>query len=360
MPDNTIAGFRLSAQQERVWTHQAGAPFRAHCSILLEGPLNSSKLQEALRALVHRHEILRTVFHRQPGLKLPFQVIQETGDVAWETVDLSGIGEPTQAKRIEDWFHAAAFNFEQGPVMHALLATHAPERRTLLLNLPALASDTRGLQNLVKELGHAYAAALQDEALTDDVMQYADVVQWQTELLESDDTKAGRDFWRDYCRQIDFPALAAWTLPDENKSESSVFTLGVFAVTLDAPTAATLSTVAVSSRANFLLACWSTLLHRLTGRNEIVIGDAFDGRKYEELESAVGLFARHLPLQLRFEPESTFKTFWPEPMRQLLRRFSGRKVLTGAWSRLLLIPPVRCCRSYSSTANCRRSRATAV
>src|SRR5690349_12862078 len=105
MPDNTVAGFRLSAQQERAWTHQhGGSPFHAHASVLLEGPLDVSRLRTALKAVVRRHEILRTVFHHQSGLKLPFQVIQEEGDITWGTVDFQASDESNQRIRIAEFF----------------------------------------------------------------------------------------------------------------------------------------------------------------------------------------------------------------------------------------------------------------
>jgi len=303
MPDNTIAGFRLSAQQERVWTHQqGGAAFGARCTVVLEGSLDPVKLQEALGSLVQRHEILRTVFHRQPGLKLPFQVIREKGSFAWEAVDFQNLDEFAQAEKIERFFHLAAFNLEEGPMLRVLLATHSLEKHTLFLHLPALSADPRSLQNLIVELGSAYAAALQGKNLSDDVMQYADVVQWQSELLESEDTKAGRDFWRDYCRQIDFPALTASSLPQESKTEPAEFSPAVLTVALDPKITESFA----GSAANLLLACWSAIQCRLTGRSDVTVGVAFDGRKYEELEGAIGLFARHLPLRFQIEPASTF------------------------------------------------------
>jgi len=52
-----------------------------------------------------------------------------------------------------------------------------------------------------------------------------------------------------------------------------------------------------TSLSTFLLACWKILLWRLIGQSEIAVGVAFDGRKYEELEPALGLFAKFLPLR---------------------------------------------------------------
>src|SRR3954470_1536409 len=302
MADNTIAGFRLSAQQERTWSHQQeAAPFRTCCSVLLEGALDIPKLQSSLRELILRHEILRTVFHRQAGLKLPFQVIRDKAPLDWQTLDLPGVSESAQQKTLQSYFTSIAFNFEEGPILHALLASQSPDQHRLVLVVPALASDARSLQNLVVELGQAYAAAFEGRTLGDDVMQYADVVQWQTELLESDDTKAGRDFWRDYCRNLDLPALANTALPMQRKNDAAAFAPAIFACNLDTPLPRDRE-----QTSNLLLACWTVLLCRLTGRSSVILGHAFDGRKYEELESAIGLFARHLPIQLELDASSTF------------------------------------------------------
>src|ERR1035438_5528208 len=104
MSNNTVAGFRLSTQQERLWSQQTGSAsaFWAECELLVEGPLDAAKLQAVVRGVVERHEILRTVFHRQTGLKLPFQVILETPDFAWEATDLNGVPESVQCEKVRN------------------------------------------------------------------------------------------------------------------------------------------------------------------------------------------------------------------------------------------------------------------
>jgi hypothetical protein len=46
------------------------------------------------------------------------------------------------------------------------------------------------------------------------------------------------------------------------------------------------------------------------GRNHY--GTAFDNRKYEELEPALGLFAKFLPLRSQLQENFTFQEFWQE------------------------------------------------
>ncbi len=309
MGNSVTAGFRLSAQQERVWAHQQGREGRAGgavCLIQIEGPLQLPRLQEALRRVAGRHEILRTVFHRQPGLKVPFQVIREAIEPAWKTLSLTGT--PAAEQQIEVLTKAARdtqFNLEAGPTLQALLVELASDRHALILSLPALCADARTLHNLVSEIGREYSG----EAAGEDPMQYADVVEWQNELLEAEDTRAGRDFWRDYFRSLDLAGLGAVALPFETKTDTLAFSPKICALPLNAATGGQLEAACKAhevSPQDFLLTCWLLLFSRLTGSEAVTMGCGFDGRKYEELENALGVFAKALPIRFSFQADSCF------------------------------------------------------
>ncbi len=140
-------------------------------------------------------------------------------------------------------------------------------------------------------------------------MQYVDIVQWQTDLLESDETKACRDFWRDHSRKLDMASLASTTLPLELNSDTSDFLPRVLSSSVD-PTILhhldrTCSQQSIST-SDFILACWAALLSRLTGHPQMILGCELDGRKFEELEQTIGLFAKYIPLQIQVEPALPF------------------------------------------------------
>lgn len=180
MSINGISGFRLSVQQQRVWSQQAGNPpaYRAQCRVLLDGPLDAHRLREACRDVVSRHEILRTVFHHQPGFKFPFQVIREEPAFAWHTVDLSGLDAGEQRRAIEELASNVELNVENGPVLHIGLAALGPARHALSITVSSLCADPASLKNLVAAIGHLYASAA-SAGDADDVLQYAGVVEWQ-------------------------------------------------------------------------------------------------------------------------------------------------------------------------------------
>ena len=308
MSNNTTTGFRLSAEQERVCSQQGDTPFVAQCTVIIDGVLNAGLLQQAINKVIQQHEILRTVYRRQTGLKLPFQVILDSSDALWAD----------SSNAVWESVATPTLNLEAGPIVHASLHSIAVEKHTLTLTLPALAADSRSMINLVGEIGRAYAALLANGTVDDEIMQYVDIVQWQTDLLESEDTKACRDYWRDYSRNIDPAAAAATTLPFETPITAAATTVGTSSHQLDAPLSRALETIAAGephALESFLLSCYAILVGRLTGQTAIVVGCTLDGRKFEELETALGLFAKDIPLRVDALAELPFSTVLQQTRR---------------------------------------------
>src|SRR5437879_604577 len=105
MQEQATAGFWLSPQQKFAWKleHEVlRTPLRAVCLIALEGALRPDQLRNSLGEIVSRHEILRTVFRRQTGMKVPFQVVLELAEFGWEQVDLSGLVLSERESRVQE------------------------------------------------------------------------------------------------------------------------------------------------------------------------------------------------------------------------------------------------------------------
>jgi amino acid adenylation domain-containing protein len=310
MNNQIIEGFRLSPQQERLWLLQQGGtartPFRAVCAVLIEGDLRAERLEAALRAVVARHEILRTTFQLLPAMTLPVQVIAETSGVELGVRDLSGLGPERRGREVEALLAECAarpFDFAEGPLLDATLAALAADRHVLVLGLPALCADAAALDNLLAEIVGAYGGG--DET-PDAPMQYADVAEILNELVESDSTKAGREFWQ----KKSLPPTDSLKLACElQPQDGAAFDPRRFKTALDAETAARVGQLASRFRTTagvVLLACWQTLLYRLSGQAEVVTGTLYDCRAYEELGGSLGLFAKHLPVHASLSGDATF------------------------------------------------------
>src|SRR6185369_10416170 len=105
-----IQGYRLSPQQKRLWAlqHGGGASYAARVAILLEGELRVDILEDALRRIVESHEILRTVFHRGPGMIFPIQVVLMESTPSWREVNLNGYDAEEAARIVDGLFREEA------------------------------------------------------------------------------------------------------------------------------------------------------------------------------------------------------------------------------------------------------------
>src|SRR5215469_12016615 len=314
--EQNIAGFSLSPQQQRVWSLLSlgqGNPCRVQGMITIQGEINPGQLKRSLQMVIAKHEILRTVFRRSPGVKFPFQVILENTASGWEEFEISNLGPAEQGAKLRelaDQQRATAFDHELGPPVHGALCKLSASRHVLLLDISSLCADSCSLKNIAVDLARAYSTG---SLAQDEVLQYADFVEWQNALLEAEETKAGRAYWQDYCRVLDVAGITSLCLPLERKPPAeTAFEPSLLSQPVGEETVAKLEKSSVDigmSPAEFLLACWNALLARLTGRSQLTVGFGCDGRGFEDLQSAVGLFHRYLPVQSQVEDELSFAAF---------------------------------------------------
>src|SRR5262249_943330 len=137
--------------------------------------------------------------------------------------------------------------------------------------------------------------------------QYADLSEWQNELLESEETEFGRGHWQGR----DVNGFINPKLPSEKQIADRIgFGPRYSTGGIPADLASHLRALALqfeSSLPECLLACWELLLWRLAGQPEVVVGVEFNGRRFRELDNVLGPFARYLPVRHRFERGSTFR-----------------------------------------------------
>ena len=306
MSPAVLEGFRLSPQQKYQWLLQKEQSHQAYCvqgAILIEGEIKIDVLKQAFNRVVERQEILRTTFKCLPGMEIP---IQEIGDNATHINGFTDISLGEKESQIQDFFDALAsvnFNLEEGPLIDVSLAKLSPEKQLLFVSLSPLIGDGLTLKNLAAELSRSYTACLHEYPLEDEPLQYADIAEWQHELLQSEDTEIGRDYWR----QQDISSLLDLRLPLELQSqEDSEFKPKFFKFSLHSDWLEKLETLAPTAEerdrlSSFLLTCWKILLWRLTDQSDLAIALGCNGRQYEELESAMGCFAKYLPLRVHLE-----------------------------------------------------------
>ncbi|MGB8509398.1 MAG: amino acid adenylation domain-containing protein [Pyrinomonadaceae bacterium] len=302
MQAEVIEGFRLSPQQRHLWLlhgSEQGTPYRAWCAILLEGPLDARTLMLAVGDAVARHEILRTSFRSLPGVALPLQIIGEVSESEALDHDLRGLGAEAQAAQVEALYRQMSrlpFDCARGGMLDTRLISLSVRRHVLVMSLPALCADAATMRNLSGEISSCYASRLDGTELPGGHLQYADVAEWQNDLLEAEETEAGRNYWA----AKKHPGPTDAKLPGESTPElPEVFEPETVSLVLGREALDEIESVAGKCGVDihvFLLACWQALLWRLTGQPVMTVGVAYDGR-IEGLQEVLGPLSKYLPVQ---------------------------------------------------------------
>ncbi|MCB1056818.1 MAG: AMP-binding protein, partial [Acidobacteria bacterium] len=375
--DAALEGYRLSPQQERLWglLPETGGP-GACLEVRIEGDLDRPRLRRAVEVVTERHDILRTGFVRLEGSDLPFQVVAEDAEPGWTSVDLSALGRHDRSRVAAAL--AGSETTSRGPrrglaSLEARLLCLGDEHR-LVLAMPALCADARSLECLFREVVEAYSSP-RDLAPHERPMPYAQFSEWQQQLLELDEAAEEREFWR----SRDFGPLLGMQLPFQKPSRPNL-EVRPDEVEIELPPnfGAAVEAMARSlgvTTADLVLAVWLVQLSRLTGGASVGVARQSSGRPYEELENALGLFEKHLPLQVRPAERDPFRAFleqmraeveetegWLEyfDWRQLLPRGGGSRPLPLGFEVLRRAAPRRhgdlvfsSARQETSTERCR-------
>ncbi|RUS95283.1 hypothetical protein DSM106972_090590 [Dulcicalothrix desertica PCC 7102] len=323
MQSLTGNAFRISPQQKHVWLLQESDNSHSYLSqigVHIEGDIQPDILKAALESIVNRQEIFRTNFYCLPGDTVPVQSIIESKTVSIYNYDFSGLAAQEQQTKINALFEEARLqdiNLEKSQILHIALIKLSSYEHILFVSLPVLCADWVTLNNLVYEIGRSYTAYLHGQEISDESMQYADISEWLNELLESEDTKTGIEYWR----QQNISSLLNLKLPLESQpSGKERFEPQSLSLNINSDTVVKIKKLAQkynTSISAFLLACWQVLLWRLTEKSEVVIGTACEGRKHQELKNAFGLLAKYVPIHFNLKANFKFQEVLEQISRSL-------------------------------------------
>jgi amino acid adenylation domain-containing protein len=299
-------GFRLSPQQQQLLA-PGGIPGVTQCAVLLDGPVDVAKLQDALNGALARHEILRTTFIQPTGMRAPQQVIgaesAQENSIEQEPSGSAPIEDESGLEQLMRREAERQFDLERGPLLRVLLAGSDEQSPLLLLTACAACADATSLLQLLDELCESYRGA---EASQEPV-QYADYAEWRHELMDGEESE-GRDglaFWREDA--IDRPLPPQILFPLETGPEGAL--RATSPLDLRAVRSDDLQRAAVDAgvtAAVFLEAAWHSLLARMSGASEVLVAGWCDGRAQPDLEEAVGAYEQPTPIRSRFQEETTF------------------------------------------------------
>jgi len=325
MTQELIEGYRLSPQQQQLWLLDSDlAPFGARCRLRLRGPLDTARLAGALRGLVERHEILRTVFKMAQAE--PVQVVQPARSVELTSIDLSLTPESQRKAKLDKVVMAEVkrpFNLSSDLMLRAKLIRLAEEEHVLVVMSHHIASDGWSKGIMFRELAAFYNAAVSKApaALPALPIQYSDFAAWQKEWVKGIRLQKEAAYWK---KQLE-GAPALLELPTDFPRPAVQGFEGVTALCLF-PAKLLADLKALSQREGVtlfmtLFASFQVMLARYSGQDDIVVGTPIAGRVRAELEPLIGDFVNMLAMRTDVSGSPSF--------RELLQR--TKKVALDAY-----------------------------
>ncbi|HEX9939428.1 MAG TPA: amino acid adenylation domain-containing protein, partial [Longimicrobium sp.] len=294
----------LSFAQQRLWFLEQlgdlGSTYHIPTRLRLRGELHRAALVGALDAIVARHEALRTVFAVVDGVPEQRIAPADTGLRLVEH-DLAGQADAkTELGRlVADEAHAP-FDLERGPLIRGRLIRLAEDDHLLLLTMHHIVSDGWSMGVLTREFSALYAAFRRGEPdpLPPLPVQYADYAAWQRRWVEGEVLQEQADYWTRTLAGA--PELL--DLPTDHPRPVQMDYAGArLAVMFDEELAAGLQALSRRHGATLfmtLVAGWATVLARLSGQGDVVIGTPTAGRGRQEIEGLIGFFINTLAVRV--------------------------------------------------------------
>ena len=310
----TQESYALSNAQRRLWVldqiEENQIAYNMPAAFKLTGKLDLKALEQAIRLLFQRHEILRTNFVEGR------QFIQSNLNFKLKVSDFTNAGAEAIQARIQ--VHATyAFNLEKDSLWRLEALKVSPSEHILLSNMHHIISDGWSMGILAKEMSALYSACIQEieqplSVLLPLPIQYKDYATWQNELLASEQAIPLRKYWLKKLVPTD-GQLPNLELPSDYPRPAIKTHKGAGIYTLF--NAAVLEKLEQLSRAQettlfmSLTALVKVLFYRYTGQRDLLIGTPTAGRSHPDLHEQVGFYINTLVLRNQIAEEDTFEDF---------------------------------------------------
>jgi non-ribosomal peptide synthetase component F len=313
--------WRTIRSQPESTAYTIGSVFR------FSGPLDADALERALAEIVRRHEALRTVLPEVDGDPVQ-RILPPIFHLAHH--DLSALAEDErtrEADRILRQPFVTPFDVARGPLFRAVLVRLAEGGHRFAYSLHHLVGDGWSLGVLFAELSALYGAFSRGQAspLPGLAVQYADFAAWQRAWLGGDVLERQLAFWR--AKLAGAPPLL--TLPTDRPRPPVQSFRGADEYLLLPPEEhASITALARRSGVTLfvtLLAAYASVLARLAGQREVVVGTPIAARP-PGTEPLIGMFINFIPIRVAVGEGGDFDGLLERARRETVEAFAHQDV----------------------------------
>lgn len=309
-PAPQMSEYPLSIAQKQLWmAMQASANpvlFNMRGAYKIQGDLRIEALKQAVSAIIERHESLRTLFVMKGGE--PVQKILPYEEIKLRMIDTQSKDE-SEFNRIINEESNHHFQLSEEPSFRTALLKIEEQEYIFLMNMSHIISDGWSMEVIVRDLVTTYNALVQGQTpnLAPLPIQYKDFACWQHKKHDERHLNELRDYWWNLFED-GVPTLLLPT--DFPRPEDSAYQGQSVQFLIEKAVAEKLKQIATSADLSLFMVLQGvviTLLYKLTGQKDIVLGSPYSGRAYQDLENQVGFYLNIVPFKHVFDAEDSFR-----------------------------------------------------
>lgn len=280
---------------------EANTAFNEAIALRIEGSIDMVLLERCCNTLVERHEILRTTFS-PAGDEL---CLQEPKKVSFEYEDLQGEDEDTKRNVMQTLLKNIAIspmNLEEGPLFFVYVKQLERSLYECIIATHHLVCDGWSFGIMLNELQELY----NNDGSAGSLGESPSFYDYAEEQSATSVTNVDADFWLDSFDQLP-PSL---DLPlDKTRPATRSFSAARLDYSMDTSIVEQLPKAASAlkcSKVNYVLAAYFSLLYRLTGNEDIVVGLPLAGQAAFNQLNLFGHLVHLIPIRLQLRGETTF------------------------------------------------------
>ena len=297
----------LSPYQEGIWfidqIEGDSSDYNLFDSILLEGNLDAGRLEQALDRLVRRHDALRTVFSERAGL--PAQSVEPSMDIPLERVRLDEEDPDLRKRLLEEKLRALQkhrFDLARGPLMRAQLIRTGKDQHVFSWVCHSIIFDEGSCRVLYRELGRLYNFPGGE---LEEAPSHAGYCRRQLNRLTESSLQEQKQFWKGHLR-----GLADFDLQQTGRESPQRGDPGrAIRFAIGPGTSQRLEEFArrneISSE-KILETIFRILLHRYSGRDDVLTGKTLTNREDPSTRNLVGCLVNLTVNKSDFSGEPSF------------------------------------------------------
>ncbi|MGK5092267.1 amino acid adenylation domain-containing protein, partial [Deltaproteobacteria bacterium TL4] len=267
---------------------------------MVEGVFDLLRWENSLKALIQRHESLRSSFVME-GEQL-FRHVQDSVDFSICLKDGKESGLDEQILEM-----LQTYQLDQAPLLRVSVLRLAPQKHLMVLNAHHIIMDGLGGNAFLQELITLYQAL----PLLPLKRSYTDFVQWESTQTFSEHSAYWKNRLSGDLPLINWPS--DWARPAQRTVEG-----GTIHEVLSKEEVQQFRQFAKQQGVTvnvMLLALYNVFLYKLTSQHEFIIGIPVSGRP-SGFDRVVGMFLNSLPLRYKLDPEQNFEEFLQVVKRQ--------------------------------------------